>query len=227
MRARPGAGTRTRALTTQIAKIEADVWVLTESHRELAPAPSYQLVASSESAPDLDGVGGERWVTIWSRVHAEEAALGADPERTAAVKVSLSDGGALLVVGTVLPWLADSRHETLRGADAFCDALKGQAAAWRRLQAAHGGAPLCVAGDFNQDLSQRHYHGSKRGRTELTRALEETGLVCLTASPHDPLAAASSHASIDHLCVSASLLAAGRPAASTWPEPPWQLAVCL
>lgn len=105
MRARPGQGRRTTALRDHMSVVNADVWVLTESHRELAPdsaaprqdgagdrdpppAPrprpdGHALIASSHQAPDRGPDAGERWVTIWSRIPAEPIALGADPERTA------------------------------------------------------------------------------------------------------------------------------------------------
>ena len=218
MRARPGASKRTAALLAEMAKIRPDLWVLTETFRALQPGPEYSLVASSSEAPDRTGID-ECWVAIWSRLDATPLALSADPERSAAVRLCHTEGSSLLV-GTVLPWLADQRNAPTRGADAFCDVLMRQAAEWRDLQAAHSGAALCVAGDFNQDLAPKHYYGSRRGRVALDRALEESQLVCLTAGAHDPLATMPDHASIDHICVSRSLIANGRPRVCTWPEPP-------
>lgn len=220
MRARPGPGKRTAALLTQMDKISPDVWVLTETFRELQPGPEYTLVSSSSDAPDREARAGECWVAIWSRLEAKPIALTADPERSAAVRLESVNGPATVVVGTVLPWLADHRYAPARGGEAFCNALSRQAAEWQRLQAAHSDAALCVAGDFNQDLAHAHYYGSKRGRMALRRALEDAHLVCLTAGSHDPLAKVPNHASVDHLCVSASLVANGRPSVDAWPEPP-------
>jgi endonuclease/exonuclease/phosphatase family metal-dependent hydrolase len=200
-----------------MAKISPDVWVLTETSRTLQPGPGYSLVASSSDAPDRTN-RGECWVAIWSRLHATPITLSADPERSGAIRLQHAIGSTL-VVGTVLPWLSDRRHAPARGADAFCDVLTRQAAEWRQLQVANPGAALCVAGDFNQDLAPSHYYGSKRGRVSLDCALGETGLVCLTAGAYDPLAMVPDRASIDHICVSESLIANGRPQVLVWPEP--------
>lgn len=130
------------------------------------------------------------------------------------------DGRAILIVGTVLPWLSDTRHSPLRGAEAFCARLGEQAAEWRALASAHPDAALCVAGDFNQDLAERHYYGSATGRTALRRALDDAELRCLTGGARDPLLRYPGQASVDHICVSTSLVADADVAVGSWPEPP-------
>ena len=40
-----------------MARVDADVWVLTETHRDLSPGPGYRLVSHSEDAPDRDARG--------------------------------------------------------------------------------------------------------------------------------------------------------------------------
>lgn len=220
MRARAGRGTRTTALLAHMDAIRPDVWVLTETFRDLQPGPEYTLVASSAHAPDRDAAAGECWVAIWSRVPASPINLRADPERTAAARLEPVGGPPLMIVGTVLPWLSDIRYAPLKGSDAFCEVLGRQAAEWRSLQQEHPDAALCVSGDFNQDLASAHYYGSAKGRIALRQALADAGLVCLTAGPHDPLVDVPGHSSIDHLCVAGSLVANGRPTVGAWPEPP-------
>jgi hypothetical protein len=173
--------------------IGPDVWVLTETYRDLSPGPAYSLVACSADAPDRRFEQGECWTAIWSRLPAEIHELAGDRERCAAAVVV-----GLPIVGTVLPWLADSR-DSFRGADAFCARLAEQAQEWSRLQAEFG--CICVAGDFNQDLLESgHYYGSNRGRAALRDTLHEAGLECITAPPNDPLGAVGL-ACIDHICV--------------------------
>jgi endonuclease/exonuclease/phosphatase family metal-dependent hydrolase len=98
--------------------------------------------------------------------------------------------------------------------------LGRQAAEWRSLQNDHRNAGLCVAGDFNQDLASSHYYGSAKGRVALEQALADASLMCLTAGKSDPLSGVPDHSSIDHLCVSTSLLASGNPQVEAWPAPP-------
>ena len=220
MRARPSGGRRTAALLAHMDAIGPDVWVLTETFRDLRPGPGYKLVASSTDAPDREAGGGECWVAIWSRVDASAVSLTADPARTAAAHVQVSDREALIVIGTVLPWLADSHCAPLRGADAFCEVLGRQSDEWSRVQQDYPDAGLCVAGDFNQDLAASHYYGSTRGRVALRQALVQARLVCLTAGERDPLAGVPGRASIDHICVSERLLRHGPPHVQVWPSPP-------
>lgn len=219
MRARPGSGRRTAALLAHMDAISADVWVLTETSRELCPGPGYVPVAFSAEAPDRQAERGECWTAIWSRVPATAVRLAADPERKAAARVLTPGGAPLFVVGTVLPWLSDSRHAPLRGGDAFSDVLARQAGEWAELQADHSDAGLCVAGDFNQDLASSHYYGSARGRLALRQALEGVGLRCLTAGTDDPLADVPGHATIDHICVNWDWSPSGDPGVGAWPEP--------
>lgn len=210
-------GRRASALVAHMASVDADVWVLTETWRDLAPGEGHRLIAESASAPDRESAAGERWVAVWSRLPgAADALPTADAERTAATRLTAPGSRATIVYGTVLPWLSDARREP-RGADAFCAALEAQREDWDRLRRESPDAELCVAGDFNQDLASRHYYGSKRGRAALAAALERTGLVCLTAGAGDPVPLRGGKASIDHLCVSAGLVGDRDSALVAWP----------
>ena len=219
-RVRPRRGRRATALLSHMSAIAPDVWVLTETFSSFEPGPEYTLVTSSAKAPDREAAAGECWVAIWARVKALPVMLKADPERTAAARVQLPNELPLVIVGTVLPWLADSRYAPLKGGAAFCEVLKRQAAEWCTLEREHPDAALCVGGDFNQDLASSHYYGSAKGRASLERALADTRLVCLTGGAHDPLASVPNQASIDHLCVSERLLRKAQPDVGTWPAPP-------
>jgi hypothetical protein len=212
-RCRPGPSARAARLSELMAGIDADVWVLTETHRGFSPGPGHQLVAHSADAPDRDVSRGECWVAVWSRLPAEPLAVTADRERMTAARV----GGWMAVVGTVLPWLSDGRPAGLRGEEAFRARLAEQAADWRRLREAH--RRLCVAGDFNQGLLPAgHYYGSSGSREALRAALAAEGLECLTGEADDPLAGHPGLACLDHICV-AGLRPRGRVRSAAWPAP--------
>jgi hypothetical protein len=74
---RPGLGARSARIREALGHIDADVWVLTESHPEFAPAAECRQVATSAQAPDR-GHGG-CWVAIWTRdgIPAEASVAGA------------------------------------------------------------------------------------------------------------------------------------------------------
>jgi hypothetical protein len=202
-----------------MARVAADVWVLTETHRDFAPGADFRLVASSANAPDRHSDRGETWVAIWSRQPSEGVESVADPERACAARLVTAEVGEIMVVGTVLPWLSDTRDPTRRGTQAFLVRLREQAADWRRY-CARSGTGVVVAGDFNQDLLPvGHYYGSAVGRQCLRSELGDAGLVCLTGGEDDPLACERGFASIDHICVGGGVTPAGRPASNVWPVP--------
>lgn len=219
-RARPG-GRRAAALLRHMEAITADVWVLTETWRDFTPGAGYELAATSEVAPDRPASAGERWVAIWTRLPgaAHQPLRTRDNERTAAARLSVPGRRPLVVYGTVLPWLSDARRPVgARGSAGFCAALGLQTADWREIQASEGSPALCVAGDFNQDLAQRHYYGSKQGRTVLRKSITDSGLRCLTAGAPDPVLARGGLASIDHVCVSGGLALRADSPVLAWPE---------
>lgn len=202
-------------LSGHMAGIDADVWVLTESFRDFAPTEQHRLVATSADAPDRETEHGECWVAIWSRLSAEPIPLTADLERAAAIQ--LLDCG-IVIVGTVLPWLGDSRQHPLRGSEAFQARLNEQAVDWERLGAESSGR-LCVAGDFNQDLlPSGHYYHSAASRAALREALDRCNLVCLTGGANDPIASQAGLASIDHICIGMGLQIMSKSAPTSIPR---------
>ncbi len=181
-------------------RIDADIWILTETHRAIAPGTGYHSVSSG--LPDRPSEEGERWVQIWVRQDWAIAPLTtSDEARTVCVLVSLSAGQQCLVYGTVLPWLGSSWRS--HPGQAFAAAVATQQADWQRLRADYRQATLIMAGDFNQDLNALHYYGSRRNKEVLRQALATAGLDCLTAGENDPVHRLinGQHSNIDHICI--------------------------
>lgn len=203
---------RAARILEAMKEINADVWVLTETFRDLSPGESYKLSSISHNAPDRDYSTGECWVAIWSRLPSYPITLKEDIERVAGAVIS-----DCVVVGTVLPWLTDNRDAVLRGYHAFAARLEEQSTDWSYQIATH--RSLCVAGDFNQDLlNEGHYYQSKAARDVLRKTLAIHSLRCLTGGQNDPLALHSDLASIDHICVT-NIRTLNSPPSSVWPEP--------
>ena len=201
--ARPVSGRRRRTVICEhIAAVDADIWVLTETHDGIVPGDNYRSAVTS--GVDRPGALGERWVTIWSRFPIQALAATSDPVRAVAARVEPPNGAPLIVYGAVLPWLGSPwRGVEAAGGRAFAEALKVQALDWRVLRAAHPNHDLIVAGDFNQDLAETHYYGSQANRECLVAALKDAGLVVLTGGVADPVRASSAQcACIDHICIS-------------------------
>lgn len=209
----PGVGARSARIREALGLIDADVWVLTESHPEFVPGAEYRRIALSTQAPDR--VQGGCWVVIWVRdgMPAEALVITGEPERAAGVRIARAGDRSIVVFGTVLPWRADTRHGAYRGGRAFERSLAAQATDWVALQ---DGNELCVAGDFNQEWGANGPVGTRVGRDAFERILHECGLSCVTGGRLDPLQARGWRANIDHVVLSQGLRTMGSPL--VWPE---------
>ncbi len=184
-------------------RIDADIWVLTETHRAISPGAGYRSVSSS-GPDDYAAAEGERWVQIWVRDGAIRPIPTTDAIRTACALVNLAEDWPCLIYGTVLPWMGSAwRTYPADGGKAFTEALQVQRADWVQLQRAYSQAMLIVAGDFNQDLNVLPYYGSRHNKQVLRQALIEANLECLTCGDNDPVRAVlgGQHSNIDHICV--------------------------
>lgn len=192
-----------------IHRINADLWIFTETHPAASPGSGYQSVVSHLVTPDLspETHGDGHWVQIWIRdmgLREVSPLVTADPERTACALIHLENKGRCLVYGTVLPWPGSSwRTHAAEDGSAFLAALALQQADWQRLQRIYPDTLLIVAGDFNQDLNVLPYYGSRRTKQALRQALLEADLECLTFGDNDPVRRLinSQHSNIDHICM--------------------------
>jgi endonuclease/exonuclease/phosphatase family metal-dependent hydrolase len=207
---------RGERIRRELGRIDADVWVLTETHPGFAPGSHYDPVAASTAAPDRRR--GGRWGMIWARtgVSAEALPLDGEPERSAAARIERSNGRPLLIFGTVLPWRGDLRHAAARGGRAFERSLFLQARDWDTARARDPEAELCIAGDFNQEFAAAGPVGTRLGCTALVRELESRSLHCVTGGDGDPLRERGWRTSIDHVVLSGGLRSQTAP--TIWPE---------
>lgn len=198
-----------------MAKVAADVWVLTETWNNLPPLFGYRLAAHSSEAADLKQSPNRCWVSIWAKASlaAKSLQVHGQPDRMACSRLEMPGQRDLVVVGTVLPWGSDVLWP---GAAGFCAALAGQAAEWGPL---HGGSDACaflVAGDFNQAIPFRGNYGSRQGAEALDETLQRHDLVCLTPG-NEPI---EDTPRIDHICLERSGLKSSlMPQAGAWTVP--------
>jgi endonuclease/exonuclease/phosphatase family metal-dependent hydrolase len=199
--------------------IDADVWILTETHANLSPGADYRAVSSTGS--DRTGEAGESWVTIWSRLEILATPQTVDPARTACAVVRMGSARKLLVYGTVLPWLGSPwEGHTAAAGKAFAAALDAQLSDWMRIRSEFPSVELCVAGDLNQDLQSRHFYGSAANRNALREALSHAKLTCVTAGDRDPVSLMTGEkaATIDHICLSERPQRSAPVPVGAWPE---------
>ncbi|MGJ8649505.1 MAG: endonuclease/exonuclease/phosphatase family protein [Opitutaceae bacterium] len=191
------------ALIAHMQCVDADIWILTESNRQVVPAPGYHSQHSGQ--PDRPSGDGEVWCSIWSRYELEDLnTYVSDPARCTAARLQHPTMGGILVYGLILPWHTDNwQNRPNKDGVAFTEALKLYQNDWRRLTAEFPDDLLIVAGDFNQNVTNEHYYGSALRRERLQQAMDADGLRILTSYESDPISRDSpDYACIDHICVS-------------------------
>jgi endonuclease/exonuclease/phosphatase family metal-dependent hydrolase len=187
---------RNAARLARLLSENADIWILTETHDDLALLPTHGSVTTVQRPT---GRRGGRWAAIWSRWPLAGVVVD-DPVRTVAAVVAVPSG-PILVYGTVLPWGADPGPDTANPAKGWSEmdrVLPLQLTEWRRLQAGHPGTPLVVAGDLNMDLGGAHYYGTARCRRMLLSGIDALGLSCATSTDRIPQGTLR-HPPIDHV----------------------------
>jgi hypothetical protein len=211
-RPRLGSWSKLQPLRDRIAATNADIWVLTETNSHAIALGATH--PHSIFTPPVAGhhYPGECWTGIhsrWPLVPLETST----PDVAAAARIDTPDG-ALLVYGTVLPYHADRVHVGARTWSEFHRVLPLQAADWQRLRAEHPDARFCFAGDLNQSLDGKRWHGrewygTKATRTALRDAFKLAGLTCVTE--HDLVAAGrlETRSTIDHVCLDSAWAASG------------------
>lgn len=193
---------RVASIREHIATVDADLWILTETHEDVLSGSGFNCVFSGE--PDRPGKPGEHWVAICSRGPIEPLDdYVHDTARCAAARMVDDQLGEIIVVGLVLPWVGSSwRGVPSRNNASFTASLVVLSLTWSELRRDYPDATMIVAGDFNQSMVDWHYYGSRRRRALLEEMLSAYGLKVLTAGEGDPIARESAPcACIDHICI--------------------------
>ena len=181
----------------EMMRIDADIWILTETHDSLCPtAPGVWSSISSDHRPqDAPKVkDGSRWVAIWTRFPIKLVRPTYDSVRTAAGIVNTALGD-LLVFGTVLPWYRDTGRTV-------SDEIARQSEDWKVMLQARSGLSLCVAGDFNVNLGGPHYYGANESKRAVHNTLNEFGLVAVTNFERTGPVQFGKFGLIDHIAIS-------------------------
>ena len=212
------ASRRAARIITELGKIEADLFVLTETHANICPRENFHGVHSGE--PDRPCSSGEKWCSIWSKFQLEPLdALLSDPARCAAARCIHPTLGRITLFACVLPWSSDKWREIpTKNGRAFSTALDLYRSDWKKIRETFPDDLFFLAGDFNQNLTRHHYYGSAIQKKSLERVLLEEGLVPLTAYENDPVDLdCHPYACIAHICINQKsglkLIASER-----WPE---------
>ncbi|WP_336031169.1 endonuclease/exonuclease/phosphatase family protein [Geodermatophilus sp. FMUSA9-8] len=188
-----------RAISAWLDDQKADLWLLTEVHRDWHPRGGSIAVSPPRS---FDPEAPKRWAGIETRLPLTPVPAAGDhpgEEGLALARVEV-DGRQVLIACSVLPW---------KGAGEYWHGLpEGQIQQFafvldhhvERIRAERrDDEPLVWGGDFNQPLRRPIHGGTVTGMEALLAALDSLGLTALTADA-DHLKGLMR--SIDHIAVS-------------------------
>lgn len=170
------------AIARKLRQVNADIWVLTETHARLSPGEGYQPFESpplpAHSRRRLD----ERTTVVWVRpdwpavtipTFAHLSPTEASPRTTLSYAVTSADtspaactlvetpAGPLLIYGTVITWPNDpgpfgnDPAQKASYAQVQQDAILAHDQDWQRIHSDYPDIPICIAGDMNTTLDGR------------------------------------------------------------------------
>jgi Endonuclease/Exonuclease/phosphatase family len=197
---------RGAAIATWLGSQAADIWLLTEVHRDWDPRGGAFVV----SPPRSSGPPEKRWAGIATALSmeqlppVEESSSSGEEGLCLARLLVGAPGGSVLVACSVLPW---------KGAGKYWPGLPvGQFAEFAHVLDHHvariederrPGEPIVWGGDFNQPLTPPCTGATKDGAAALREAFDSLGLVALTERAEHLDGTTSA---IDHLAVSSELV---------------------
>lgn len=191
----------------RMAAVNADVWVLTETHVDHQPTEEHVHRAFCPPYADRRP-STEVWTAIWSRWPLQELSDPAPHRRGTVTARVETPSGPLIVYGTVIPWANEPRFDDGRRArmwEAHEAEIVRQGNEWQRIRTSYPDLPVIVAGDFNQDRDGSGWYGKAAARLALTSALQAADLACVTEQDAVASGLLRTDHLVDHICVSAEL----------------------
>ncbi|MBE9009284.1 endonuclease/exonuclease/phosphatase family protein [Pseudanabaenaceae cyanobacterium LEGE 13415] len=198
--------TKNQRRLEQIRKIDADVWVLTETNQAIDLHPDYESVVSVawKNHHQL----GENLTTLWSRWKILQRIATFNPIWAVCAEVE-SPFGAMIIYGTVITYANDKgiggsskRWEEHRRS------IQQHHEDWQRIQKQFPKHLICIAGDFNQSRDRSGWYEDKQSVEMLSAALQDLSLVCVTEENFQKTGL--SRSTVDHICLSQSLVLSTR-----------------
>lgn len=196
----------------KMREIDADIWLLTETHESIR-LEGYSAVVS-KPAPGYHRKG-EMSSAILSRYPIRGPLPVFDPEFAVCAEIEVGKI-PLLVYASVIPyadyrgrdgksarWEEHRKHVGFNGTD------------WRSLRREHPTHEFIAGGDFNQCLDGSGWYGNAESERLLNDAMKGAGLACATTENFRNAPNPISRSSIDHICLSSGL-AALSPKAVAW-----------
>ena len=132
-RPKNGSSQRSRLLMDKLGEIDADIWILTETHDEVIPDKGYHS-GSTDPVPEppIIHLDGEHRTTIWTRWPIADTLPTSSPDRTVCADIE-TPYGSLLVYGTIISYHRSGcpPYGSARQWEAYYAAIATQGAEWQ------------------------------------------------------------------------------------------------
>lgn len=196
-RPKPNGHVKNQRRLEMLHEINADLWVLTETHSAIALEGYHYLATPAQPGYHMEG---ESLASIWSRWPIRRSIPTFDPYFAICAEID-SPCGPLLVFGTVITYANDRGIDgKSRRWEEHRKSIDAHAADWQRLRETYPDHLICVAGDFNQSRDGSNWYEDACSVDKLSSALNQAALQCVTEL--DMLAHGLSRATVDHICLS-------------------------
>ncbi|MDX2239528.1 MAG: hypothetical protein NW224_02485 [Leptolyngbyaceae cyanobacterium bins.302] len=188
--------TKNQRRLDKIREINADVWVLTETHEVIDLKNSYESIPSTPI--ENYHKPGENLTTIWTRWTVLNRLQTFDPNFAVCAEID-SPLGAMMIYGTVIPYANDKGISgTAKRWEEQRRSIQQHHADWLRIQKQFPNHWMCIAGDFNQSRDKSGWYEDQQSVDLMTAALQDLSMVCVSEEKFQGL----SRSTIDHICLS-------------------------
>lgn len=197
----PRSTARNARRLDMIREIDADIWILTETHDLIDLSATHRGVVTNSSPRKPRP--GLRCGAIWCRKDwpTVREIPTSDPSEAVCAEIQ-HPAGHLLVYGSIIAYhgYTGPNHDSPQWAEhyRFIDWHRGD---WQRLRGEFPQHHMVTGGDYNQARDGVGKYGTQHGRDLLSAALQAARLSCVTAEDFTATRKLRSRHNIDHICV--------------------------
>jgi endonuclease/exonuclease/phosphatase family protein len=194
--------TRASHQIEQIRKIDADIWILTETSDLI----DLTHLGYAKKTNKIKNGYGKYYSAIWSKYPINRRVTTYDEETAVCCEIQILPDKKIIVYGTIITYLSDKGSSgKSKYAEEHYKEILNQGRDWKSIIEQESPEIFCVAGDFNQPRDGSSWYsahaGNKKGVEELTHQLSVNDLECLTAEDFVKSEKLQDRHSVDHVCI--------------------------
>lgn len=200
--------TRNQKILEQVRKVNADIWILTETNASIIPESRepdpFSGFVGLASRPESPSKPGQNKTTIWSRYGIKRSIETYDPDTIVCAEID-TPIGLMLVYGTIITYWNDTDKDYPEQWKKHQAEIDEHRKDWQKIFKKFPDHILCIAGDFNQNWDGTRWFPKVKMNDDsvgqLLAHLTDHSLACVTRK--DIRKEMGFHrASVDHICLS-------------------------